>query len=376
MLLAHKIRIYPTKEQERYLRTACDASRWAYNWALALNQSAYNGGKISGKKPIKTSAFDCSKLLTMIIDSHYPWLRQVSRSILERDLANAERALKNFFAKRAGYPRFHSKYSGKDSFYCHNATIKFIGDKRLKLSKCGEIKMAEELRFDGKVMGATISRRADRWYIAVQVETEAPPQIHGGKDVRAAGVDLGIKAWATVSDGTEYQIPDELKLAWKKLRRLGRQLSRKQGARKGEPKSKNFEKAKTALAKQYARMSDLRNEYTHKMTTELTNNFGLIGLETLNLRGLTRSHKLARELLTRNLGEVARQIEYKAAIKGGKVIRADTFFPSSKLCSVCGYKFKDMTLKDRKWTCPECGTHHDRDLNAAINLKKLAETAA
>lgn len=227
--------------------------------------------------------------------------------------------------------------------------------------------MREPLRFTGKIMSATISRVADRWFVSLTVETPDDSHLPKAENQGAVGVDLGVSALATLSTG-EPPIPGPKphKALLKRVRRLSRSLSRKQ---KG---STNRRKAKAKLARLHARIANLRQDALHKLTTGLTRRLHTLGIEDLNVRGMMANRHLARSIADMGFFEFRRQLEYKAAMRGGVVVVADRWYSSSKTCSNCGHKLETLPLAVRKWTCPACGTTHDRDLNAAINLKNLA----
>jgi putative transposase len=240
----------------------------------------------------------------------------------------------------------------------------------VRIPNLGWVRIAEGLRFDGKILGAVISRTADKWFMSIQVEM--PGEAVPPSENQAVGVDLGVKTLATLSNGTEITGSKASRVCERKLRRLNQSLSRKVGAGKGERKSANFIKARKRISKLYARMADIRLDETHKLTTMLTQNYGLIGIEDLNVKGMMGNHKLARSIADMNFFEFRRQLEYKAEAAGVKVVVADMWFPSSKTCNVCGEKADEMPLNMREWTCGHCHTKHNRDVNAAINLKNNA----
>ena len=183
---------------------------------------------------------------------------------------------------------------------------------------------------------------------------------------------MGVKELATLSDGTKITGTKPHKALLSRLRRLNKSLSRKQGARKGEKKSKNFRKSQMKLSGLHARIANIRNDETHKLTSMLAEKYGTIGIEDLNVSGMSKNHRLARAILDMSFFEFRRQIEYKSKMKGGHVVIADRFYPSSKTCSDCGHKYTELNLSMREWTCPGCGINHDRDVNAATNLKNYA----
>ena len=235
------------------------------------------------------------------------------------------------------------------------------------MSNLGWVRMRESLRFTGKILSATISRVADRWFVSITVDTHDGSHLPKAENQGAVGVDLGVSALATLSTG-EPPIPGPKahKALLDRLRRLSRSLSRKT---KG---SANRHKAKAKLARLHARIAAIRSDALHKLTTDLTRRFHTIGIEDLNVRGMMANRHLARSIADMGFFEFRRQLEYKAAMRGGVVQVADRFYASSKTCSACGHKLDALPLSVREWTCPACGVIHDRDLNAAINLKNMA----
>jgi len=222
--------------------------------------------------------------------------------------------------------------------------------------------MAEALRFDGEIKSVTISEDAGHWYAAVNVEVELPEHEHQQKSV---GVDLGVKTLAVLSNGTEFENQKLLRSELRKLKRLNRELSRRQEG------SGHWSRTKQKLARLHRRVADRRLDYQHKMTTGIAQTYRIIGVEDLNVAGMLRNHCLALSIADAGFGEIKRQLGYKAEWYGGVLIEIDRFFPSSKLCRFCGCINSDLTLADRTWTC-DCGAVHDRDLNAALNIERQA----
>lgn len=237
-------------------------------------------------------------------------------------------------------------------------------DRKLKLPRVGWVRMKERLRFSGQVKSVVISRKADKWFAAISVESFKLP--HERKNQGSVGVDFGVSTLATLSTGEKISGPKAHTVLLKRLRRLSRSLSRK---KKG---SANFGKAKLRLAKLHARISNIRADALHKLTTDLVLNYDVIGIEDLNVSGMVRNRKLSRHIMDQSFYEARRQLEYKGAWYGSKVVIADRFFPSTKMCSGCKEKNELLSLSDRDWTCPNCNRQHDRDVNAAINLEVLA----
>ncbi|MCL1996356.1 MAG: transposase [Defluviitaleaceae bacterium] len=362
MILAHKIQLDPTNKQSTYFAKACGVARFAYNWALDRWKKQYEAGE-------KVTEAKLRKELNAIKRTEYPWMMEVTKCSPQLAIMDLGKAYQNFFAKRAEFPKFKKK-GQKDSFGISNDQFS-IKEKTIRIPNLGYVRMTEKLRFNGKIMGAVISRRADRWFVSVQVEIPESIPIHNSES-QAVGVDLGVKELATLSDGTKISGAKPHKALLSRLRRVNKSLSRKQGAKKGEKKSKNFRKAKMKLSKLHARIANIRNDETHKLTTMLAEKYGTIGIEDLNVSGMSKNHRLARAVLDMSFFEFRRQIEYKSKMKGGHVVIADRFYPSSKTCSNCGNKYAELNLSMRDWTCPNCTISHDRDINAAINLKNYA----
>jgi putative transposase len=230
--------------------------------------------------------------------------------------------------------------------------------------------MRDSLLFTVKIMSATVSRVADRWFVSITVDTPENHHLPRAENQGAVGVDLGVSTLATLSTGERIYGPKPHKVLLCRLRRLSKSLSRKQ---KG---SANRRKAKAKLAKLHARIAANRADAMHKLTTSLTRQFHTIAIEDLNVSGMVKTRHLARSIADMGFYEFRRQLEYKAAMRGGQVVVADRFFASSKTCSVCGHKLVALPLAVREWTCPACGAIHDRDVNAAKNLERLALTTA
>ena len=363
MTRAHKIRLYPNNIQTTYFKKACGVARFAYNWALAKAKEQYEQDDTA-----KFNEAALRRELNAVKKEQFPWMLEVTKCAPQLAIKDGlYRAFKNFFTKKAGFPKFHKK-GINDSFSLSNDQFK-INDHQVKIPKLGWVKLAEKLRFAGKILGATISRTADKWYIAIQVEM---PDIFAiTSKNHAVGVDLGVKTLATLSDGKEIPGSKASRKYEKKLRRLNQALSRKQGSKKGVKKSANFVKARKQISRLYAKMADIRTDETHKLTTMLIQNYGIVGIEDLNITGMMSNHKLARSVADMSFFEFRRQLEYKAKYAGVQIVVADKWYPSSKTCNVCGKKIDELTLNIREWTCP-CGANHNRDVNAAINLRNYA----
>jgi putative transposase len=365
MILAHKIRLDPNVKQRIYFAKAAGISRFAYNWALSEWKTQYEAG-------LKVTESSLRRQLNAIKREKYPWMLEVTKCAPQLAIMNLGRAFSNYFNKKAEYPQYHKKWHN-DSFGVSNDQFKIVG-KKICIPNLGWVRMTEELRFAGKIIGAVISRTAGKWFVSVQVVIpEAKPVHTKFCESNAVGVDLGVKNLATLSDGTKVAGAKAYKTLLPRLRRLNKSLSRKTGGKKGETKSKNYIKTQIKLASLHARIANIRKDETHKLTSMITRNYSIIGIEKLNVSGMVKNHRLARAIMDMSFFEFRRQIEYKSKITGSRLVIADWLYPSSKLCSSCGYKWEgEFPLSKRIWDCPVCKTNHDRDINAAMNLKNNA----
>lgn len=355
MILSHKIRIYPNKEQEVFLRKSCGVARFTYNWALEEWQKEYKVGN-------KPNYLSLKKKFNSIKKQKFPFICEVSKCCSEVAFVNLNTAFRKFFNKSSRYPTFKKK-GNKDSFGLDNLNFS-LNEKTCKLAKMSSMKMAEKLRFNGKIMSGTVSNTADKWFLSVAVDINDDFILP--KSNKNVGVDLGVKDIAITSDGHKFANPQWIKKLEKKIKRLQRELARRQRA------SKRRERTKLRLARQHYKITNQRKDYLNKLTTFLVRNYDVIALEDLNVRGMVKNHNLAKAITNVSFGEFNRQIEYKSQLYGKHIHKVDRFFPSSKMCSECGCVQEKMPLYIREWTCPECGTHHDRDINASINLLRQA----
>lgn len=267
--------------------------------------------------------------------------------------------------KPFGYPKFKSKHKVTPSAGFANTGIKFDGHN-VYLQRCpdGPVNMAEPLRYDGRALVGRISYVGGHWYLAVQVEIADLPQ--SADTSKAVGIDLGIKYRAVTSDGVIYANPKALAKNQRKLAKLQRSLSRMQRG------GNNYAKRKTAIAKLHERIANIRREHAHELTSELVSEYGLIGVEDLNIKGMIKNRRLAKAVSDAGMYQVRQMLEYKADAIDGKVIKVDRWFASSKTCSACGEQVAELSLSVRTWVCPSCGAEHERDGNAAVNIRNEA----
>jgi len=354
---AEKIRIYPTVFQEEKLKQAVGASRFAYNWALEMWQTLRRDGQKPNVKML-------NKGLNEIKGEYFPWMYESPKRVVQEAILNLGVAFDRFFKGLGKYPRFKKK-TGKQSARIDNGPGTFyIKDTKIRLSKIGFVKMAKPMRRSGRLLSTTVSYEGRRWFVAICLETEIKPTICENQAV--IGVDLGLRHAAVLSSGKFFDNPRPLGKKLRLLRKRQRQHSKKT---KG---SNNQIKSAGRLSVLHWRIANTRRDFAHRLSDYITGNFSTIVLENLNVRGMLKNEKLARAIHDIGFGEIRRQVEYKAKWRNKQVIVADRFFPSSKLCSKCGSIKEDLTLSDRNYTC-DCGLSIDRDLNAALNLKKYGE---
>jgi putative transposase len=363
MLIAHKIALDPNNVQATYFARASGTARFAYNWALAEWKRQYEACKADSSLP-KPSQMALRRQLNGVKGEQFPWMLEVTKNAPQMAIIQLGAAFKNFFAGRAQYPKFRKK-GVHDRFSLTNDQFGIDGS-RIRIPNLGWVRMRETLRFPGKIMSATVSRVADRWFVSITVDASDSLPLPKAENQGAVGVDLGVSALATLSTGESIAGPKAHKALLCRLQRLSRGLSRKV---KG---SQNRKKAKARLSRLHARIGNIRRDGLHQLTTDLARRFHTIGIEDLNVKGMVKNRHLSRAVSDRGFFEFRRQLDYKAAQRGGVVVVADRWYPSSKTCSVCGHKLAALPLSVRNWTCPECGSLHDRDVNAAINLRNLA----
>jgi putative transposase len=355
----YKTELHPNNKQKTLLLKNAGAARFAYNWGLTQKKIAMD------TKTKVPNAIELHRRLNAIKPTELPWMYEVSKCSPQEALRNLDRAFINFFEKRGKFPKFKSKKNGIGGFRL-TGTIK-VENSHVQLPRLSRLRLKEKgyLPTTAKILSASVSERAGRWFVSIQVEQNQPEYTGQKDEYDVVGVDLGIKTLATVSDGTTHDNPKPLKIRLRKLRRLNKAVSRKV---KG---SQNRKKAVSRLVRLYAHISNIRKDTLHKITTILAKTKRIIGIEDLNVSGMMKNRRLARSIADLGLFEWRRQLEYKGKWYSCLIKIIDRWFPSSKTCHVCGEINENLTLADREWTCA-CGAVHDRDFNASKNIEYVA----
>jgi putative transposase len=366
MILAHKIRLYPTNEQAIELTKACGCARFTYNWALDEWKKMYDAHKSNPTFP-KPNANLLKKKFNSIKSEQFPWVYDSPKDANQRAFTNLNNAFQMFFKGISDYPVFKKK-NNKMSFYISNDKFS-VKDYKIQLPRIGIVEMTEKLRFEGKIKSAAISKTANKWFVSIAVDVGDEVYKKSKSEIiknDVLGIDLGLTTFATGSDGSQVLAPKPLKKHLKQLKRLNRKYSR------SKKDSKNREKARMRLAKKHATIANIRHDFLHKLTTQTCRENQTVVIEDLSVKKMMmKNHHLAQAIGDVGWGEYRRQMAYKNQIYDANLIVAPPFYPSSKTCSCCGWVDNDLTLEDRTFECKECGLVMDRDLNASINLHTL-----
>lgn len=369
MLKGMKFRIYPNKEQQHIIQKTFGCSRFIYNQGLSMRSDEFKKGNSISYKETNAMLSNYKKR------EEFAWLKEVDSVALQQSLRDLDKAYKNFFAKRASMPKFKSKHNHNKSYrtQCINNNICVAG-KYIKLPKLGYVKAKISMPVTGKINNATIEQvPSGKYFCVLNVEVEQPMYENAGCIV---GLDVGIKEFYSDSNGNTVDNPKYFNKAMRKLVKEQRKLSRMTKF------SNNWNKQRVIVARLHEKITNQRNDFLHKESTRLLRENQIICIEDLNVKGMVRNHKLAKSISDVSWAKFFDMLEYKSAFYGTEIIRVPRFYASSQICNVCGYKHiqvKDLSV--RSWICPECKTRHNRDINAAINIKEkglslLAEQVA
>ena len=361
MLKSYKFRLYPTENQKQFFDQNIGNCRFVYNHLLGLKKDLWQNEKKS---------MNFSQMTKHITDlkkyQEYEWLNLSDSNSLFWSAKRLQTAYKNFFEKRAGFPKFHKKH-GMNSYTTSttNNNVRFENGK-LRLPKLKTLVEVRQSRFfNGIIKNATVSKTpSNKYFVSLLVEEQ---DVFGTSQANEVGIDLGIKDFAILSNGTKYHMDTEhIKKLEKKLKRLQKQFSRTM------PKSQNHEKRRIKLAIQYEKITNFKDDFFHKLSRKLVDENQVIAIENLKIKNMVKNHKLAKNIQDSSWNKFITMLEYKAKWQCNcQVVKVDTFYPSSQICSNCGYKnplVKDLSI--REWECPKCHATHDRDINASINILK------
>jgi putative transposase len=361
MLRRYRYRLYPTQDQEVLIAQHLGCCRFVYNWALNRKNQAYHDEGIS------LSGYDLVKQLPAL-KAELPWLNEVNAQSLQQSIIHLSRAFKNFFEGRAEAPTFKAKHAPEQAFTVPQSYTVDFERGTVKLPKIGAVKAVLHRTFTGTMKSATVIRTSTgRYFISIVVDDgRTPPKPVDPVPDQTVGIDMGLSHYVVLSTGDAVENPRYLRNAQKRLAVLQRRLDRK---KKG---SKNRNKARLKVARCHQKIADQRRDFQHQLSSRLVRENQALAVESLNVDGMVKNHSLARSISDAGWGTFLAMLAYKCQEAGKPLLTIGVFEPSSKTCSVCGYRKADLTLKDRAWTCPDCGTTHDRDRNAATNIKQFA----
>lgn len=367
-ILTHRIRLDLNNTQRTWMTRCAGTSRFTWNLGLARWKELYEAGDKPSWQKLDAEVNARKK-------TDLPWLYELPWKITNAALSDLGSAFKHFFRRvkageEPGYPRFKKRGRCRESFSVEGRKLVFDG-KQLRIPKLGWVRMREPLRFPGKILSARVTRHAGHWYVSIHVKIDKSrwSYPHHCETQAVVGIDLGVRDLAVLSDSTRIKAPRVLRTHKRKLRQLNKEMSRRtEGGR-------NWYKTKAKLTHLHERIANVRQDITHKLTAQIIQKFRTIGIEDLCVKGMART-RLAKSVMDAAMAEVRRQLTYKAPLAGSAVVIADRWFPSSKTCSACGVVVGALPLSTRQWTCEACSAVHDRDVNAAINLRNMAAACA
>ena len=369
MLRAIKIRLYPNKGQELKLNKVLGCYRFVYNQMLALKQQEYNENKKS------LGLTDLSKYFHGILlkDEQYAWLKEQNTKVMKQSIRQMLSAYDKFFKQHNGFPKFKSKKDKQSALFPLEAISKGnkFNERKITLTqplkdikfRCSDLYFKRLQAYKEGIRSATLSKtKSGNYFLSVLVELPQEEVIRFEQTNEHVGIDLGVKDFVITSDGEVFENKHFFKKQEKKIAKLQRRLSKKQ---KG---SNNRNKQRVKIAKAFERLTNQKEAYIHSVVNKLLTYYDVVFMEDLNVQGMLKNHKLAKAIAEVGFYRFKQVLTDKANNNYKQVIEVSRYYPSSKACSQCGYKNKELTLNDREWTCPVCGTHHDRDLNAAMNI--------
>lgn len=362
MIRYYKYAIYPTKEQKEQLSKFFGSARFVYNLGLETKLQAWT----SARKYV--SCIDLINQMKELKDTEAKWLKECPSQTLQMSLRNLDNAYTNFF-RGGGFPKFKSKHSKQSIHFPQGVKVNFI-EKNIFIPKLKNVSCVFHREFKGDIKTVTVSKTStNRYFVSILVDNQDPlPNKKPISHETTVGIDMGVKTFATLSNGAVFDNPKHLRNSLKKLIVEQRKLSRrfKKGAKE---QSKSYQKQKMVVAKIHAHIKNQREDFLHKASINIIHSFDTVCLEDLNIKGMMQNKRLALAIGELGWHKFKTMLEYKSDWYGKNIKYIGRFEPSSKLCSNCGKVFKELTLKDRNWTCNYCGINHDRDCNAAKNIK-------
>lgn len=369
MLRAVKIRLYPNKTQEQTLNKVLGCYRFVYNQMLVQKQNAYKTDKTNLK------VTDLSKWFhgTLLKDEQYAWLKEQNTKVMKQAIRQMDGAYQKFFKQHNGFPKFKTKKDKQSALFPYEAISKHntFETRHISLTtplknlkfRCSDLYFSRLQKYNKNIRSATLSKtKSGNFFLSILIEMEDDELKRFEHTNEQVGIDLGVKDFVITSDGEVFENKHFFKKEEKQMKKLQRQLSKKV---KG---SNNRKKVQIRIAKLFERITNKKDAYIHYVTNELLTYFDTIFMEDLNVQGMLKNHHLAKAIQEVGFYKFKKTLVNKALVNGKQVVFIDRFYPSSKGCSVCGYKKQDLRLSDREWVCPQCGTKHDRDINAAMNI--------